>query len=738
LNDYCDDCAIDRQIEEFSKARISTVCLHPRDGLLLPYGSTDWFDFIRRTALKLAAKGIGIWLYDEDPFPSGNAGGRIILDHPEFIAKKIVMHQAKAEKIAEDGGLWCFPAKGKLLFCALLSEENSELVSDKTNNVGVVRRTWKMLKNWDSRWYYPATPLYVSDRAMAEVPEYAIKIGSIPEKQILVAFTLEAVPNSKWNFLTDPLNPKATEKFIEYTHEKYLQSVGDMFGKEITAIFTDEAKYYGETPWTPGIFENFQEEYGYDLRPRLFDLFSNVETPDPAKPEANSKFEYRNPKQNSKSCVENTRFNFKDTNAIRTKLNYREWCGKRFELAWLKPVSKWCRKHNLKLVGHMSPEEDPVSQSKTLSNLMPLQKHLSLAGLDLIVPAVGDDKHPLLNIGILSAVSSAQQHKMAGVMSESLACSGKNFTIEKARRIFNWQTVMGMTTPLVHGIFHTIRAEREFECPPDFGPWTKFGNGLRQLSKDLKPIQEMLLGATQIAPVAILWPIKSFHLLNKFWQAEPGGLREELTDLVLACLEAHVGIQFLDEADFQKAKMKKGMLKIGKARYSHVIVPGSTIWSKETWELLRKYAGEVYGCGVRNHTKMKLPEEHASYFANLQPRSGQEATKDKKAVNSNGSFKEGLKVYQHGTKPRYLETSSGIKKISVIPFKELTKEMIKKDLPKLMNIKSSGSADIRITAWSKNKKTFYLLCYLGEGKIKAEADCEIYELSGQAITMIRE
>ena len=654
LNDRCEDSLIDKQIEEFSKARISTVCLHPREGLLLPCGSTDWFDFIRQTALKLAAKGIGIWLYDEDPYPSGNAGGRIILDHPEFIAKKIVMHQAKAEKIAEDGGLWCFPAKGKLLFCAVLSEGNSELISDKTNHVGVVRRNWEMLKNWDSRWYYPATPLYVSDRAMADVPEYAIKTGSIPDKQILVAFTVEAVPNSKWNFNADSLNPKATEKFIEYTHEKYFQCVGDMFGKEITAIFTDEAKYYGETPWTPGLFEDFQEDYGYDLKLRLFDLFSDIETPE----------------------------------SIRTKLNYREWCGRRFEQAWLEPISTWCKKHKLNLVGHMSPEDDPVAQALTLSNLMPLQKHLSLAGLDLIIPAVGDTKHPLINIGIVSAVSSAQQHKMAGVMSESLACSGKDCTDGKVRKIFNWQTVMGMTTPVVHGIFHSLRAEREFECPPDFGPASKFSDGLMQLSKDLKPVQEMLLGATQIAPVAILWPIKSFHLLNKFWQAEPGGLREELTALVLACLEAHVGIQLLDEVDFQNAKMNNGTLKIGNASYSNIIVPGSTIWTDTTWDLLGKYAGTE------------------------------------------------LNIYQYGTKPRYLETSIGIKKISVPPLKELTKEMIGKDLPKLMNIKSSGSADIRITGWTKNGNKFYLLCYLGEGMIEAEAANNKYELSSQRITVI--
>jgi hypothetical protein len=684
LNDYCDDCAIDRQIEEFSKAQIGTVCLHPRDGLLLPYGSSDWFDFIRRTAKKLAAKGIGIWLYDEDPFPSGNAGGRIVLDHPELIAHKITMHQPSPDQIREDG-LWCFPAKGKLLFCALLSRENSELVSDKTNHVGIVRRNWEMLKNWDSRWYYPATPLYTSDRAMADVPEYAIKTGDIPENQIIVAFTVEAVPNSKWNFLADPLNPKATGKFIEYTHEKYLQCVGDMFGKEITAIFTDEAKYYGETPWTPGLLEDFQKDYGYDLRPRLFDLFSNVDTPE----------------------------------SIRTKLNYREWCGRRFEQAWLKPVSAWCRKHKLKLVGHMSPEEEPVSQSKTLSNLMPLQKHLSLAGLDLIAPVVGDSKHPLLNIGIISATSSAQQHKMPGVMSESLACSGNDFTIEKARRIFNWQTVMGMTTPVVHGIFHSLREEREFECPPDFGPSSKFSSGLTQLSKDLKPFQEMLLGATQIAPVAILWPIKSFYHLNKFWQAEPGGLREELTGLVLACLEAHVGVQLLDEADFQNARLNNGTLRIGNASYSHVIVPGSTIWSKTTWDLLAKYAGSTTcACDVRSPAKMKLPLEFTALAC------------------SSGSFKESLKIYQHGTRPKYLEASTNVEEISGPSFEELTEAMIRNDLPKLMNIKSAGYADIRITGWTKNKKQFFLLCHLGEGAVEAEADQKTYELSDQIITVV--
>jgi hypothetical protein len=66
----------------------------------------------------------------------------------------------------------------------------------------------------------------------------------------------------------------------------------------------------------------------------------------------------------------------------------------------------------------------------------------------------------------------------------------------------------------------------------------------------------------------------------------------------------------------------------------------------------------------------------------------------------------------------------------------LTKATIKNDLPKLMDVKSTGSTDIRITGWTKNGDKFYLLCYLGKGIIEAEAANKNYALSGQRITVI--
>jgi len=274
------------------------------------------------------------------------------------------------------------------------SSSSSSIPLDLTSHVGIVRREWEVRKGWDSRHYYPATPLYVCDRAWTYRPEFALKAPDVPDGMRLVAFVARpSGRDSDWGALVDTLNPAATRLFIELTHERYAAAVGDMFGREIQAIFTDEPKYFGGHPWTPDLFGGFAAQFGYDLRGRLPDLFGGD-----------------------------------SERAMLTRLHYREWCGERFRDAWLRPVAAWCRAHGLALVGHISPEDDPGEQVACVSDLFPLMAEFDLAGLDLIIPAVGDARHPLINIGVVSAASVAQQRERPGVMCEMLACSGLDFT----------------------------------------------------------------------------------------------------------------------------------------------------------------------------------------------------------------------------------------------------------------------------------------------------------------------
>ena len=639
LNDECRPEHIDRQIAEFARADVATVCLHPRAGLLLPYGGDDWFDFIRRTVRKCADAGLGVWLYDEDPYPSGSAGGWVTLDEPGFVARAIERFEAPAD-LAE-GDLFCFPA-GKLLWAGLVPDDAGTERVDLTSKVGVVRREWRVLSPWDSRWYYPATPLYECDRSETYVPELALKAPRVPGGVKLLAFVARPVGAgvyaSPWGVLHDSLNPQVTQRFIERTHERYYETVGEMFGDPITAIFTDEPKYFGGRPWTPGMFEAFATAFGYELAPRLEDLFPGAQA----------------------------------LSAMRTRLDYRRWCGERFEQAWLAPVADWCRDHGLRLVGHISPEDDPVEQANMITNLFPLQKHFGLAGLDLIIPAVGDADHPLLNVGITLAASAAQQNRQAGVMSESLGCSGLEFTAQQAGRILGWQTAMGLTTPVVHAAFSSTEGERLLDAPPDFGPMGPRWEGMKRVDAELREINGRLIGATQVAPVAILWPIRSFQADATPWRAEPGGLRGDLVDLLYVCLSRQVGTHFIDEADLWDAECSEGSLRIGRASYTHVLVPSCTVLHERTVAKLKALA------------------------------------------------QGGVKVGLAGNAPALRQTESAVEPLDFSWCPRLDPA----DLPSLAVLEGEGREDIRCTSWRKDGQAFRLVINIGKTEWRGGLDGE--------------
>jgi hypothetical protein len=660
LNHTCEEETVDRQIAAFAEAGIGAVCLHPRDGLLLPYGGQDWFDFIRSTAKKLSDRGVQVWLYDEDPFPSGNAGGRLVREHPEFEGRVLRMHRADPAQLRD--GLFGFPADGPLLWCGLVSKRTAECLEDLTDRVGMVRRQWDTMRGWDSRWYYPATPLYECDRAMTYDPEYAVRMEEIPGGAALVGFVAEpAGRESKWGALVDWLNPDATDRFIEMTHKRYDRAVGDMFGNEITVIFTDEPKFQGTFPWTPGMFEDFSRSRGYDLRPRLYHLFCET-------------------------C---------NAEVARTRVDYREWCGRRFETAWLKRITDWCHAHDLRLVGHISPEDDPVQQAGAISNLLALHRHFDLAGLDLIIPAVGDAEHPIINVGIVSAASARQQQEKAGVMSESLACSGVEFTGPEARKIINWQTVMGLNVPVIHGAFLSMEGHRSIDAPPDFGPNTAIWPEMVDLHAELPKIQETISSGRQVAPVAILWPIRSFYLRTDFWQAEPGGLRGEFLDLLQACLEAHVGVHLLDEADLWEANVTAEGVRIGRACYSTIVLPAARIWHQNTLAALEDAA-----------------------CADLQ-------------------------VFRSGTAPEWFQRKNGeVADLDELPYAAFAPAEIVDHLPRLAEVTGPDGRNVRISAWEADDRTRLLVTCIGEGSTKVmvaerevhleEGDIEVLSLSGLA------
>lgn len=648
FNDFCDFDALQPQMEAFAAdGNVSAICLHPRPGLMMPYGSRDWWEFIRRICKRAAELDLRVWLYDEDPYPSGNAGGMITAAHPDLMAQGVKQH-VYDPTAQGDRRIFGFPMKGPLIWAGLIREGSDERI-DLTDNVGTLRRRWEIHERWDSRFFYPDTPRYLTPRADTLDPEWAMNVPKIPDGMKLVAYTAapaafcEWVP---WGSLVNSLNPRGTELFLQYTHEKYKQYVGDMFGKEIEAIFTDEPKHYDNVPYTAGLFDDFKAKHGHDMRPYLDAMF--------------------NPKDMS-------------DRAILTRVQYKKFVGDRFRDAWVIPVHEWCNANKLKFVGHISPEDDPVEQSTFVTNLFPLWRHFDLVGFDLIIPAVGDERHPIISIGVTAASSVAAQHNKEGTMCESGACS-PGITAEGFGRILLWQSLMGLTAPLVHCAYSSVRGPREYEYPPNYGPNGDIWPGMGAVHKQLAEVQNITHAATQVAPVAMLWTIRSFNAQIIDFQSDPTGMRRSLMDTLAACLDKQIGTHFIDEADLWEAKIEGSTLTMGRASYSHLIVPRCLIVHEDTV------------------AKLKAMKE------------------------------AGISVTLIDEGPSKVETNNAIKPLDMswcdkLPIGELVKK-----LPRLANVEGPAK-DIRCTAWTNSKgKTTKLVMSLHTKPVDVKVD-------GKAMTL---
>ena len=77
------------QMKEMYDKGVYEVVISSRLGIAIDYLSEEWFDRIE-TVVKYAEQlGMKIWLYDEDNWPSGYAGGKVLEENPDYCGKHL-------------------------------------------------------------------------------------------------------------------------------------------------------------------------------------------------------------------------------------------------------------------------------------------------------------------------------------------------------------------------------------------------------------------------------------------------------------------------------------------------------------------------------------------------------------------------------------------------------------------------------------------------------------------------
>jgi len=219
---------IDLQLNELKAGGMGGVFIHPRPGLITSYLSDRWFELCRYTVDKGKKMGMQVWLYDENSYPSGFAGGHVPAEMPESYNQGQGLVMNRVEVLPEEK-----PNK----FHLVLKKENSKFI-DITENFNQEKNT--------KGDYYLFRKSFYGKNAWHGGFSY-------------VDLLLEGV----------------TEKFIELTMDGYEKAIGDEFGKMVPGIFTDEPNIHPPAgiKWTPSLFEEFKKRWGYDLKINLPSLF---------------------------------------------------------------------------------------------------------------------------------------------------------------------------------------------------------------------------------------------------------------------------------------------------------------------------------------------------------------------------------------------------------------------------------------------------------------------------------
>jgi len=228
-NDMLTDEQITGTLRDLAGQQVKQVFVHPRPGLMTPYLSQEWFR-LWKVALKEAERlDMNVWIYDENSYPSGFAGGFVPEAMPE--------------------------SRGRGL---TIKEQDSAGQPDE-NFVAAFRPNQNGYQN-------------VSNE---------VKAGTqLPKGKYLVA-SIQRAGTSPWyggKFYVDLMYPGVTQKFLAVTMDAYTREIGDQYGKRVPGAFTDEPHIApaGGLPWTNDLPEVFEKRWGYNLIDNLPSLVRPV------------------------------------------------------------------------------------------------------------------------------------------------------------------------------------------------------------------------------------------------------------------------------------------------------------------------------------------------------------------------------------------------------------------------------------------------------------------------------
>jgi hypothetical protein len=217
LNDRLERGELERQLKEFKEGGMGGVFLHSREGLLTDYLSDEWFDLLGFAIEKADELGLKAWIYDEDKWPSGYAGG-LVPQKSEAYRPKVLSRISVGQPLPENSTLLSSDeAFNYVIITATMGHVNFNGIcyTDLMNPEAVdyfIETTYEKYKKRFSKYFGNVIPGFFTD-------EPCFRMNSPYFTQELNSF-----PYSPW------------------AAKRYKQLYGEAFEKHIGKLFDGDAE----------------------------------------------------------------------------------------------------------------------------------------------------------------------------------------------------------------------------------------------------------------------------------------------------------------------------------------------------------------------------------------------------------------------------------------------------------------------------------------------------------------
>lgn len=539
-----------RQMNQLKQMGFGGANVHSRTGLDTEYLGAEFMAAVKACTDRARRTKQLIWLYDEDRWPSGFAGGLVTKD-PQYRMRYL---------------LWTNTPAGEGVIGTRLS-------------TGTV--SCKRLENGTFVGRYE---IKLKDGRLHRYRRLADSQSPARGSETWYAY-IDTAESDTWfnNFCyVDTLSERAIERFIETTHDRYKAIVGRDFGGAIPAIFADEPQFPKKQafdrveaprdlcmPFTDDLLESYYRAYKQRLEDHLPELFWNLQDDAPSP----------------------VRYRFHDHTA------------ERFAAAFSDTISRWCERNDIALTGHMLGEADLYGQTKGGGEVMRALRSFHIPGIDML-----SDKMELTTAK--QAQSVKHQHARPAMLSELYGVTNWDFDFVGHKAQGDWQAALGVTVRVPHLTWVSMAGEAKRDYPASIGYQSPWWKEYPLVEDHFARINTVLSRGKPIVRVGVLHPIESIWLSygpTEHNSRDIAAIERQFDEIVEWMCFSGIDFDLVSERsliDLTPAKPGK-RFKVGAMQYDAIVVPSLRTIRRSTLDRLQAFvraggrlifAGDVARC----------------------------------------------------------------------------------------------------------------------------------------------